>query len=583
MKADVSRSTFDPRRHATSVRKQQGRVDLDADWNEQQDIDAHLRSTTLLDVVGAAGAPIDASGLGLVAAGADLGLSAGRYYVDGVLCENESLTSVFAQPDLRAGSPVIRGADGKWRPSTPAPDPGVYVAYVDVWTRHLSVVEDPTLREVALGGPDTTTRAQTVWQVRLLHAGAPGTDVTVRRRPAGLGRRDRPVDGHARRARRPDRRPLDRLHHAVVGAVPWSRQPVLPRRDPHRRGTGHRSLRALEGQRIGVRHVGRQRLQRADREEPRPRRVDRVREQLLGAAHRRPRRDGGPLRHAGPGRPRRGRSAHAEDVAGAVGLDRHRRLPPAPEGATVGRPRHRARRRRRGRPRPGHQGHLRHRDGDVPHRRLLVVRGPCRHPRRRVAAPRRRADTVHTARRAPLLRPPRRRLVRRHRLDGAARLPHRVRSARRPTHARLRRRRRSGGRPGCRQRGDARRPAPGVVGGGDDGRAPGRRGQGAVHHHRRQRPAGRHRHDRRRHDRCRRAGDHDVVDRLGDRAAAGDRRAARRRRPTDRAGADLRRDAADGGRRVVRPGGLTHARRHRNRAGQRSTAWRPRRTEAARR
>ena len=314
----------------------------------------------------------------------------------------------------------------------------------------------------------------------------PGHRRHLRRRPAGLGRRDRPVDGHARRARRSDRRPLDRLHHAVVGAVPRARQPVLPRRDPHRRGTGHRSLRALEGQRIGVRHVGRQRLQRADREEPRPRRVDRVREQLLGAAHRRPRRDGGPLRHAGPGRPRRGRSAHAEDVAGAVRLDRHRRLPPAPEGAAVGRPRHRARRRRRGRPRPGHQGHVRHRDGDVPHRRLLVVRGPCRHPRRRVAAPGRRADTVHTARRAALLRPPRRRHLRRHRLDGAARLPHRVRSARRPAHARLRRRRRSGGRPGRRQRGDARRPAPGPVGGGDDGRAPGRRGQGSVH---RSRPA----------------------------------------------------------------------------------------------
>ncbi len=195
MKADVSRSTFDPRRHATSVRKQQGRVDLDADWNEQQDIDAHLRATTLLDVVGAAGAPIDASGLGLVAAGADLGLSAGRYYVDGVLCENESLTSVFAQPDLPAGSPVIRGADGKWRPSTPAPDPGVYVAYVDVWTRHLSVVEDPTLREVALGGPDTTTRAQTVWQVRLLHAGAPGTDVTCADDPPGWAAETDPSTG----------------------------------------------------------------------------------------------------------------------------------------------------------------------------------------------------------------------------------------------------------------------------------------------------------------------------------------------------------------------------------------------------
>jgi hypothetical protein len=39
---------------------------------------------------------------------------------------------------------------------------------LDVWTRHVTALEDPQLREVALSGPDTTTRTQTVWQVRLL-------------------------------------------------------------------------------------------------------------------------------------------------------------------------------------------------------------------------------------------------------------------------------------------------------------------------------------------------------------------------------------------------------------------------------
>ena len=35
MKGDFSRLTFDPTKHFSGVRMQQGRVQLDADWNEQ--------------------------------------------------------------------------------------------------------------------------------------------------------------------------------------------------------------------------------------------------------------------------------------------------------------------------------------------------------------------------------------------------------------------------------------------------------------------------------------------------------------------------------------------------------------------
>ena len=38
---DITRSSFDPDRHYSSVRMQQGRVQLDADWNEQLDIQLH--------------------------------------------------------------------------------------------------------------------------------------------------------------------------------------------------------------------------------------------------------------------------------------------------------------------------------------------------------------------------------------------------------------------------------------------------------------------------------------------------------------------------------------------------------------
>jgi hypothetical protein len=60
-------------------------------------------------------------------------------------------------------------------PSTP----GAYLVYLDVWERHLTALDDPALREVALGGPDTTTRVQTVWQVRAVPLAAPPVPADV--------------------------------------------------------------------------------------------------------------------------------------------------------------------------------------------------------------------------------------------------------------------------------------------------------------------------------------------------------------------------------------------------------------------
>ena len=45
MKGDFTRSTYDRHNHYRSVRMQQGRVQLDADWNEQADITLHRIET----------------------------------------------------------------------------------------------------------------------------------------------------------------------------------------------------------------------------------------------------------------------------------------------------------------------------------------------------------------------------------------------------------------------------------------------------------------------------------------------------------------------------------------------------------
>jgi hypothetical protein len=159
MKGDYTRVTFRPEKHYSGVLMQQGRVQLDADWNEQQDIEDHRIETGTADVVGACGGPRAGAGFGLRAEGGDILIGAGRYYVDGILCENDLNVGVAAQPDL----------PGFVLPS----QAGMYLGYVDVWEREVTALDDPAIREVALGGPDTSTRSKTVWQVKLLRVGDP--------------------------------------------------------------------------------------------------------------------------------------------------------------------------------------------------------------------------------------------------------------------------------------------------------------------------------------------------------------------------------------------------------------------------
>lgn len=62
MRGDYSRFTFDSKKHYSSVRMQQGRLQLDSDWNEAQDIRLHHERMLALDAIGPAGAPRDSAG-----------------------------------------------------------------------------------------------------------------------------------------------------------------------------------------------------------------------------------------------------------------------------------------------------------------------------------------------------------------------------------------------------------------------------------------------------------------------------------------------------------------------------------------
>ncbi|MBN1262148.1 MAG: hypothetical protein JXB35_15830 [Anaerolineae bacterium] len=175
MKGDFTRDTFDRKKHYTSVRMQQGRVQLDADWNEQAQIQEYRRRTVSGDLIGISGGPQGKgadgkplAGFKMVAETGRIRVTQGRYYVDGMLCENETDLLVLPQGSATPGIVAAK-----------LPGAGIHLAYLDVWERHVTALEDPEMREVALGGPDTTTRVEIAWEIRIaeniVNAGTPAS------------------------------------------------------------------------------------------------------------------------------------------------------------------------------------------------------------------------------------------------------------------------------------------------------------------------------------------------------------------------------------------------------------------------
>ncbi len=73
----------------------------------------------------------------------------GRYYVDGLLCECHEDTQI----------PLPAGI---------SPESCRLLVWLDVWESEVNPVEDPQIREKALGGADTTIRAKVFWKIRFL-------------------------------------------------------------------------------------------------------------------------------------------------------------------------------------------------------------------------------------------------------------------------------------------------------------------------------------------------------------------------------------------------------------------------------
>jgi hypothetical protein len=161
MKGDFSRIRFNPGKQYTAVLEQQGRVALDADANEQCAIDAYLRESETIDVVGRYGAPVHDAGFAITVQNNGILIGPGRYYVDGLLCENPTATTYEAQPFLlnaAASTALINQLKA-------ASSAATIRVFLEAWQRVVTALDDPCLREPALGQADTTARLQTVYRV----------------------------------------------------------------------------------------------------------------------------------------------------------------------------------------------------------------------------------------------------------------------------------------------------------------------------------------------------------------------------------------------------------------------------------
>jgi len=180
MKGDFSRISFDATKHFSRVLQQQGRVTLDADPNEEAAILLHYMRTLARDLIGPFAGPVDNLGFGLTlddtnANDLRLKIGAGRYYVDGILVESEREYDYADQPDYTSGPD-----DGLPKRLKAASGEDFWV-YLDVWERHITSLEDDSIREPALDGPDTCTRTKVVWQVRAVARNVLLDTLTTRR------------------------------------------------------------------------------------------------------------------------------------------------------------------------------------------------------------------------------------------------------------------------------------------------------------------------------------------------------------------------------------------------------------------
>ena len=162
MGSDRARNTYDPKQQYRSVVMQQGRVTLEADWNEAQQIAEEEMRREMLDIVGPAGTSDDGYRVVIppltVSHRFDFAVQKGSMYVGGLRTWLGDPVFYSNQPDWRDFGPE----DPDWVDvnSFLKGPPAHEFVYLLLREQEVSAVEDPHLQDVALGGPDTAQRTR---------------------------------------------------------------------------------------------------------------------------------------------------------------------------------------------------------------------------------------------------------------------------------------------------------------------------------------------------------------------------------------------------------------------------------------
>jgi len=199
MLGDFSKLTFRPDKGYSAVLTQQGRVQLDADINEQVAIQAYLERRLAADLIGRHAGPVGGdpatkgnipafgifyNGQGTVPA--NLTIGAGRYYVDGIMTSATKPVPLDPVPSGSSSSSVSGAQANGWTYWTQPyayldqtndadrlPTKLPFLVYLKVYERFITAVEDPDILETALGATllDTCGRVKVIWQVLPIREG----------------------------------------------------------------------------------------------------------------------------------------------------------------------------------------------------------------------------------------------------------------------------------------------------------------------------------------------------------------------------------------------------------------------------
>lgn len=181
MHGDFSLNPLTYRDRVSRVLYQMGRVQLDSDANEQTESTLRFLRGLAIDVIGYHGGPD--GGFRLIPDSDNpkkpFRIGWGVYYVDGIRCVNmpaADFWELVADPAARKkagdGRLITEHEDSYWDPDvfnasgSGANRSDQHLIYLAVWERHISAAEYDAIREVALLGPDTASRALVIWQIR---------------------------------------------------------------------------------------------------------------------------------------------------------------------------------------------------------------------------------------------------------------------------------------------------------------------------------------------------------------------------------------------------------------------------------